>query len=167
MKTCAFTHEYPRTRRCTIHPRTLTTAFPHTSGSVSRNCSYLLSRISGCALLNLCCSTKNGWWQLLVVAGLGDSGERRAVGQVGGFHRQRPWVAKQQCSSTCCCNQARRPVATSCRWEPTAFDAGALGRDPRVHRGGTWANFSENRVTSLHGSRSQFSHVLSVKSGAT
>ena len=28
-------------------------------------------------------------------------------------------MAKQQCSSTCCCNQARRPVATLCRWEPT------------------------------------------------
>ena len=70
--------------------------------------------------------------------------------QPGGFHRKRPWVAKQQCSSTCCCNQARRPVATLCRWEPTAFDARALGRDPRVHRGGTWANFIENRVKLLH-----------------
>ena len=43
-------------------------------------------------------------------------------------------MAKQHCSSTCCGNQARRPVATLCRWEPTAFDARALGRDPRVHR---------------------------------
>ena len=86
----------------------------------------------------------------MVVAGLGDSGERRVVGQVGGFHRQRQWVAKQQCSPTGCGNQARRPVATLCRWEPTAFDARALGRDPRVHQGRTWANFSENRVTSLH-----------------
>ena len=52
-------------------------------------------------------------------------------------------VAKKQCSSTCCGNQARRPVSTLCRLEPTAFDARALGRDPRVHRGGTWANFKE------------------------
>ena len=40
-----------------------------------RNCLFCLSRISVCALLNLC-------W---VVAGLGDSGELRVVGQVG-FH---------------------------------------------------------------------------------
>ena len=86
----------------------------------------------------------------MVVAGLGDSRERRVVGHVGGFHRKRQWVAKQQCSSTSCCNQARRPVATLCRWEPTAFDARALGRDPRVHRGGPWANFIENRVKLLH-----------------
>ena len=59
-------------------------------------------------------------------------------------------MAKQQCLSTCCCNQARRPVATLCRWEPTAFDARALGRDPRIHRGATWATFTENRVKSLH-----------------
>ena len=31
----------------------------------------------------------------MVVAGRGDSGERRVVGQVGGFHRQRPWVASE------------------------------------------------------------------------
>ena len=42
----------------------------------------------------------------MVVAGLGDSGEQRVVGQVGGFHRQGPWVAEQQCSSTCCGNHA-------------------------------------------------------------
>ena len=96
----------------------------------SRKCLYLLSRISGCALLNLCRSTKE--W---VVAALGRRWTwrfwratcRRAS---RGFHRQGPWVAKQQCSSTCCGNQARRPVATLCRWEPTAFDARALGRDP-------------------------------------
>ena len=46
-----------------------------------RNCLFCLSRISVCALLNLCWS---GSWQLLVVAGLGDSGERRVVGQDGG-----------------------------------------------------------------------------------
>ena len=38
----------------------------------------------------------------------GDSGERRVVGQGGGFHRQGPWVAEQQCSSTCCGNHATR-----------------------------------------------------------
>ena len=58
---------------------------------------------------------RNGSWQLVVVAGLGDSGGRCLVRQVGRCHRQRPWVAKQQCSSTCCCNQVRRPVATLCR----------------------------------------------------
>ena len=98
-----------------------------------RNCLYLLSRISVCALLNLCWSRRE--W---VVAArdrywtwrLWRATCRRASWRVGGFHRQRPWVAKQQCSSTCCFNQARRPVASLCRWEPTAFDARALGRDP-------------------------------------
>ena len=35
----------------------------------------------------------NGSWQLLVVTGLGDCGERRVVGQVGSCHRQGPWAA--------------------------------------------------------------------------
>ena len=60
----------------------------------SRKCLYLLSRISGCALLNLCWSTKE--W---VVAALGRRWTwklwratcRRASRR---FHRQRPWVAK-------------------------------------------------------------------------
>ena len=76
MDTCAFTHEHPRTRRCSIHPRTLTTTLTNNTTnhcisvhiwiSQSRKCLYLLSRISGCALLNLCWSTKE--W---VVAALG------------------------------------------------------------------------------------------------
>ena len=49
-----------------------------------------------------------GGGPLLVVAGLGDSGERCVVGQVRVCHRQGPWVAKQQCSSTCYGPQARR-----------------------------------------------------------
>ena len=75
MDTCAFTHEHPRTRRCTIHPRTLTPTLTknttnqcifRTQLDQSRKCLYLLSRISGCAILNLCWSTKE--W---VVAALG------------------------------------------------------------------------------------------------
>ena len=62
MDMCAFTHEHPGTRRCTIHPCTLTTTLTNnTTKSLhfrthldqSRNCLYLLSRISGCPLLNL------------------------------------------------------------------------------------------------------------------
>ena len=73
--TCAFTHEHPRTRRCTIHPRTLTTSLTknttnhctpvHTWISFASVCIFF-SRIRGCASLNLCWSTKE--W---VVAALG------------------------------------------------------------------------------------------------
>ena len=159
MDTCAFTHEHPRTRRCTIHPRTLTTTLTINTTNHCISVHIWISLASVCIFFRASVDAlygifvgqqRNGSWQLLVVAGLGDSGERRVVGQVGGFHRQWPWVAKQQRSSTCCGNQARRPVATLCRWEPTVFDARALGRDPPVHRGGTWATFSENRVKSLH-----------------
>ena len=134
MDMCAFTHEQSRTRRYTIHPCTLTTTLTkkhHKSLHFRTHLdqSHLLSRISGCALLNHCWSTKE--W---VVAALGRRWTWRLWrATVGGCHRQRPWVAKQQFS--CCGNQARRPVAALCRWEPTAFDARALGRDPRVHRG--------------------------------
>ena len=66
MNICAFTHEHPGTRRCTIHPRTLTTTPSKNTKKhrisvhidQSRNCLYLLSRVSGCALLNLCWSTR-------------------------------------------------------------------------------------------------------------
>ena len=67
MHMCAFTHENPGTRHCTIHPRTLTTTpTKNTTKSrqfrthlyQSRNCLYLLSRISVCALLNLCWSIR-------------------------------------------------------------------------------------------------------------
>ena len=40
----------------------------------------------------------------------------------------------------------RRGVGGVARW----LDARALGRDPRAHRGGTWADVSENCVKSLH-----------------
>ena len=150
MDLCAFTHEQPRTRRCTIHPCALTTTLTKNNKSrqfrthldQSRNCLYPF--VCGCA------QQGNGSWQLLVVAGLGDSGERRVVGQVGGCHRQGPWVAKQQRSSTCCGPRPKRSCSTLCQWCCKAFDAKALGRDLRVHRGGTWANFSEDCSKSLH-----------------
>ena len=86
----------------------------------SRNCLYLLARVRGCGLLILCWSTKE--W---VVAA---RGRRWTWGSIA---KDRGWPSSS--SLTCCCNQARRPVATLCRWEPTAFDASALGRDPRIH----------------------------------
>ena len=80
-----------------------------------RNCSYLLPRVSGCALLLRCWSTRD--WVVAAWSSLDfETLERRVVGQVGGCHRQGPWVAKQQCSSTCCGPQAKRSSSTLCRW---------------------------------------------------
>ena len=93
---------------------------------------------------------RDGSWQLLVVAGLGDTGERRVVGQVGGCHRQGPWVAKQQCWSPCCGPHVRILLHVMSVWCCKEFDARALRRGPRVPRGRTWENFSENCSNSLH-----------------
>ena len=70
----AFTQEHPRTRRCTIHPRTQTTTLTHNTTNhvnsvhiwISLATVYLFSRVSGCALLIPCWSTRE--W---VVAALG------------------------------------------------------------------------------------------------
>ena len=69
---CTFTHERPGTRRCTIHPRTLTTTLTtnhcisvHIWISLATVCDCLL-RVSVCALVNLWWSTKE-----LVVSALG------------------------------------------------------------------------------------------------
>ena len=45
---------------------------------------------------SLMVSRGGGAWQLLVVAGSGDSGERRVVGQVGGRHRRWPTISVRQ-----------------------------------------------------------------------
>ena len=82
-----------------------------------RNCLYLLSRVSGCALLNLCWSTKE--W---VVAALGRRWTWR-LWRVRCLRASRrvpsPKIVGGQAAVFV--NQARRPVATLCRWEPTAF----------------------------------------------
>ena len=82
-----------------------------------------------------------------VIAGLGNSGERRVVGQFGRCHRQGPWVAKQQYASTCGGLQARRSSSKLCRWQATASDTGTLRRDPR---GGILADFSEDPSKTFH-----------------
>ena len=109
---CAFTHEHPGTRRCTIHPCTLTTTLAQKHNKSlqfrnfldqSRNCSCLLSRVSGCALLNkgMMAALGRRWtwrlWRALC---------RRASRRVPSPRTVK--VAKQQCSSTCCGPQARR-----------------------------------------------------------
>ena len=110
----------------------------------SHNCLYLLLRVSGCALLILRWSTKE--W---LVAALGRRWTWR-LGQVGGCYCQGLWVAKAAVIV-----KALRPSSEEIQLHVMsvvlrAFDARALGRDPRNHRGGTWANFSEHRVKSLH-----------------
>ena len=105
LRICVFTHEHPRTRRCSVHPHTLTTTLVHnttnhlntvhTPGSVSL---LLLSSF----VFEWMCSVGS-----LLVNKRWDSGERCIVGQAGGCHRQGPWVAKHQCSSTCCGPQAK------------------------------------------------------------
>ena len=67
---CAFTHEHSGagTRRASIHPSTHSDSDTDTRHNKSRR---------GCARLNLFWSTKD--WH---------------VGQVGGCHRQGPWMAK-------------------------------------------------------------------------
>ena len=75
-------------------------------------------------------------WQLLVVAGLGDPGDRRVVRQVGGCHRQGP----RQCVAA-----LKRGDAAPCHvGQATASDTGALGRDPQTLRGGTQTDFSKS-----------------------
>ena len=125
-----------------------TRQIPYTSW-ISLAMLYPLSRVCGCALLNLCWSTRE--W---VVAALGRRWTWRhwtATCRWASrrWHRQGPWVAKQRCSSTCSGPQARRSSSTLCRWCCKAFDARALGRGPRGHRGETWKSFSENCSNSL------------------
>ena len=73
------------------------TLIPHTFGSVSQlfvpSFACLWMRSVESLLVNKVMGRGSSW----VVAGLGDSGDRRVVGQVGRCHRQGPWVAKQQC----------------------------------------------------------------------
>ena len=117
---CVSTHEHSRTRFCTIHQRTLTTSLILNTTSRCNSVHIWISfaslaRVSGCALL-IPCWERNGLWQLSVVGGFGDCGERCVVGQIGGCHRQGPWVAKLQSSSTCCGAHARRSSSSSRRW---------------------------------------------------
>ena len=165
VNTCAFTHETPKNTTL-HHPSTHSdndTDQKHkkklhfrTHLDQSRTCLYLLSRISGCALSNLCWSTRGmgrgSSWSSLDLETL-----ESVVRQVGGVPSPRTVggqaavflnVLRQSSEET------RRHVL--CRWKPTAFDASALGRDPRIHRGRAWANFSENRVKSLHIVSDQF-----------
>ena len=119
----------------------------------SRTCFFRLVR--GCPQLNLCWSTRE--W---VVAALGRRWTwrlwratcRRASRRVSS-----PWtVGGQAAVFGTVLPQASGSSSTSCQPCCEAFDARALGRDPRAHRGITWANFRENRVKSLHIVSNQF-----------
>ena len=131
MDICAFTHEHPGTRRCTIHPCTLAPTLTNNTTNhcisvhiwdQSRKCLYPLSRVCGCALLNIFVGRQgNGSWQLLVVAGLGDSGERRPT-------------RLQRC-----------PGRSTCRWKIVIRTLELLGEIREFLE-----DFSENGVKSLH-----------------
>ena len=85
----------------------------------SRKCLYLLSRISGCACRIFVGQQRNGSWQLLVVAGLGDSGERRVIGQVGGcIAKDRGWPS----------SSVRQRVAAIKRGDPSPRCVGGSTR---------------------------------------
>ena len=127
--TCAHSpHEHPGTRQCTMHPCTLTgDTDPKHNNHVNSGpiqdvhiCYHLGFCFGLLHVLNFCWSTREvGRGSSWSVAGLGDSGERRVVKQVGAVPSPRTrGVAKQQCSSTCCSNQneeIRRHVAGRCR----------------------------------------------------
>ena len=128
MDTCAFTHEHPRTRRWTIHPCTLTTTLTKNTTNYCISAHIWISLASVCIFFRASVvapyqifvgQRENGSWQLLVVARLGDSRERRVVGQVGVFHRQRPWVAKQR---------VRQRVAAIKRGDPSPRYVGGIPR---------------------------------------
>ena len=147
MDLCAFTHEQPRTRRCTIHPCALTTTLTKNNKSrqfrahldQSRNCLYPFPLSKGMG--------RGSFWSSLDLETLeSDVSSGKSAGAIA---KDRGW-AKQQRSSTCCGPRPKRSCSTLCQWCCKAFDAKALGRDLRVHRGGTWANFSEDCSKSLH-----------------
>ena len=73
----------------------------------SRNCLYLLSRMSGCALLNLCWSTKE--WVVVALGRRRTWRLWRATCRRASRRVPSPKTVKQQCSSTCCGIKRRDP----------------------------------------------------------
>ena len=113
------TLHHPSTSTLTTHNKS-----PQFRTQLDQSCNCLYHLLSVDTLCGFFVSQQeNGSWQLLVVAELGDSGEGRVVGQVGGCHQQEHWVTKQQCSPTCCGPQARGSNSKLCPWQA------ALGRE--------------------------------------
>ena len=84
----------------------------------SRNCLYRIFCVSVDALCWFFVGQRgSGLWQLLVVAGLGDSGERRVVGQVAGaIAKDRGWPS----------SSVRQRVAASKRGDPAPRYVGGV-----------------------------------------
>ena len=140
---CGFTHEHPGTRRCTIHPCTLTptlTKKHHKSLNFRTHLEHfrkslcLPSRISGCALLNFCWSTKERvvtalgrrWTWRLWRAPTNTTAEvpqdaPLAIGRWSSV-RLSSWVRSEKCSRIClrkgcqiasrCCRLAEEMLAS-------------------------------------------------------
>ena len=98
MDVCAFTHEQPKTRRCTIHPCTLTTTLTQNTTNHVNSVHVWISF----ATYPWMRSEASGSWQPL---------ERdESSGKSAGAIANDRGVALQQCSSTCAALKRRDPA---------------------------------------------------------